>query len=86
METDLFAAVIGELFSLVSKYDKLELFSLEYLEEILAWSDLDELFLILTLEERLFFIRTCSSVSINSRPPPWAAGSPELWRSRPCSW
>ena len=47
------AAVIRELFSLGSEYDELELFSLEYLEELLPCSDLDKIFSILTLEELL---------------------------------
>ena len=53
METDL-SGVIREIFSLASKYDELELFSLQYLEELLPWSDLEKLFSILTLEELLY--------------------------------
>ena len=52
LETDL-SAVIRELFSLGSEFDELELFSLEYLEELLPWSDLDKLFSTLTLDELL---------------------------------
>ena len=52
LETDLFAA-IRELFSLGREYDELELFSLEYLEEVLPGSVMDKLFSILTLEELL---------------------------------
>jgi hypothetical protein len=52
LETDL-SAVSRELFSLGSEYDELELFSLEYLEELLPCSDLDNIFSILTLEELL---------------------------------
>ena len=44
-------AVIRELFSLGREYDELELFSLEYLEEVLPGSVLDKLFSILTLDE-----------------------------------